>query len=239
MSLFDHGPTEPEPRPQPSPAARRVSRIAFALSAVLALVLVGTFVVEALPLSVRTWIAQTVPGGHNLVGLPPDPDDEIAALVERMMLTDEGRLLFVRSQPVVVDDLGELCGSDDPDEAMVTLGCYHGLGRIYLLRGEGYLGDAVLLTTAAHELLHAAYADLSDAERVELAKLLAWEIDRIPADDPVHAQIEASTDGDERSRTTEQFAYLGSQVVLPGGFDPALEDLYDRWFTDREALAGG
>lgn len=214
-----------------------MSRIALVVSVVLGLAFVGTFFVDSLPHPVRVWIAETVPGGHQLVGLPPDPEAEIAMLVDRMALTDEGRRVFLLAQPVVVDDLGELCGEVPDDGELVTLGCYHGFDRIYVLRGGGPYGDAVTVTTAAHELLHAVYARMSSAEREELAPLVAAEVSRIPADDPVLAQIDASVGADEPNRTNEQFAYLGSQVVLPGGFSPELEAVYARWFADREALA--
>ncbi|MFX7739810.1 hypothetical protein ABTJ99_20740, partial [Acinetobacter baumannii] len=59
---------------------------------------------------------------------------------------------------------------------------------------------------------------------------------RIPADDPVRRQIDWSVGDHEESRDTELFAYLGSQAWPDGGFDPALEDNYGRYFTDRAAL---
>ncbi len=214
-----------------------MSRVALAVSVVLGIAFVGTFFVDSLPRPVRVWIAETVPGGHQLVGIPPDPEAEIELLVDRMMLTDEGRRVFLLAQPLVVDDLGELCGEVPDAGELVTLGCYHGIDRIYVLRGGGPYGDAVTVTTAAHELLHAVYARMPVAERQRIAPLLAAEVARIPADDPVLAQIDASVGSDEANRTNEQFAYLGSQVVLSGGFSPELEALYARWFADRDALA--
>lgn len=214
-----------------------MSRISFLVSGVLAVLLAGTFFADALPMPVRTWIAQTIPGGSSYVRLPPDPGEEIRALIDRMDLTADGRLLFERSRPVIVDDLEELCGASDTDDDMTTLGCYHGFGRIYLLRDVVEFGRNAMLTIAAHELLHAAYDELSLREREQLARLLTTEVDRIDRDDPVHAQIEASVGGDESLRSTEQFAYLGSQVVLPGGFAAELEQFYARWFIDRETLA--
>lgn len=231
-------PTPPQDsrREQPSPAARRVSRIALAASVILGLGFVGTFFIDSLPLPVRSWIAEVIPGGHQLVGLPPDPEAEIEMLIDRMGLTEEGRRVFLLAQPVVVDDLGELCGTDD-DATLVTLGCYHGIDRIFVLRGGGPYGDAVTVTTAAHELLHAIYARMPVAERERLEPLLAAEMARILPDDPVLEQIDASVGDDESNRANEQFAYLGAQVALPGGFSDELERVYAQWFADRQALA--
>jgi hypothetical protein len=52
----------------------------------------------------------------------------------------------------------------------------------------------------------------------------------------VHEQISWSVGDDEANRTNEQFAYLGSQIALPGGFPELLEDVYALFFTDRAAL---
>ena len=218
-----------------------MSRIALTVSVVLGLAFATTLFAESLPLPVRSWIAQNVPGGHELTGLPPEPEAEIGTLIERMSLTEEGRRVFLSARPLVVDDLGELCG-DGPhpgegDDTLVTLGCYRHSDRIFILRGDGLFGQATTITTAAHELLHAVYARLTDSERRRLGTLLLAEISRLDADDPLLRQIDASVGDDERARATEQFAYLGSQAVLPGGFSDDLEALYARWFADREGLA--
>jgi hypothetical protein len=94
----------------------------------------------------------------------------------------------------------------------------------------------MMVTTAAHELLHAAYARLDPAERDEIDALVEAELLRVPAENGVHGQIAASVGDRSENRANELFAYLGSQVVLDGGFDPKLETYYARYFTDREAL---
>jgi hypothetical protein len=214
-----------------------VSRISATVAVVCALAFTGSLLASDLPMPVRTWVAENIPGGRSLVDLPPDPEAEVAALAEWMNLTPEGAELFAAAQPRVVDDLDEICGAPDDDGDAVTLGCYHGFDRIYILRGRGLTGDAMMVTTAAHELLHAAYARMDAAERSLLAELVAAETARIEPGARVLAQIDVSVGENEANRANEQFAYLGSQVVLPGGFDPALEDIYARWFVDREALA--
>lgn len=229
------------PPPPPSPAARRTSRVSAAVAIVCALGFGGSLFASDLPLPVRTWVAENVPGGRGLVGLPPEPQAEIAAIAERMNLTPEGAALFAAAQPRVVDDLDVICGtpdtSDTPQDGIV-LGCYHGLDRIYILRGTGFGADARMVTTAAHELLHAAYARMDASERSLIARLVADETARIAPGSPILAHIDASVGDDEDNRANEQFAYLGAQVVLEGGFDPTLEEIYARWFVDREALAG-
>lgn len=218
-----------------------MSRIALTVSVVLGLAFATTLFADDLPMPVRSWIAETLPGGRELADLPPEPGEGLDMLIDRMALTGEGRRVFLSARPVVVDDLGELCGeapdAGEGDDSLVTLGCYRHTDRIFLLRGDGPFGNAMTLTTAAHELLHAAYARLTDSEKQTLGALLTVEVARLGADDPVLRQIDASVGDDERSRVNEQFAYLGSQVVLPGGFSEELEAFYARWMSDRDALA--
>lgn len=236
MSFFE-APGPPPTPPEAPPPGRRASRILFVVSAVLAFAFFGSFYLDDLPLPVRTWVAESVPVARGLVGIPPDPDAEVAALADRMQLTAEGRLVFYDAQPAIVDaaEIARVCtdGEELPD-GLYHAGCYLGTDRIFLLR-EPRAPQVVV--TAAHELLHAAYRRLSDAERTGIDALVTVEMARVPMSDPVHEQIEASVGGHPDARPDERFAYLGSQVVLDGGFAADLEAIYARWFEDRESLA--
>ncbi len=229
----------PPHRPPPEPSrGKRASRILFLVSAALAFAFLGTFYLDELPLPVRTWVAETVPAARGLVGIPPDPDVEIADLADRMGLTAEGRLIFYDAEPSIVDgpEIARICtdGEELPG-GLYHAGCYLGTDRIYLLRERR---TPALVTTAAHELLHAVYRRLSDGERTQVDALVTVEMARLPAADPIHAQIEASVGENPQARPDEKFAYLGSQVLLPGGFSPALDAVYARYFADRAAVAG-
>ncbi|GAA3932601.1 hypothetical protein [Microbacterium soli] len=177
---------------------------------------------------------------------PPPLTGETAELADRMQLSDEGRELFARTRPELVgaDEIGEVCADavHGQSEDWSVRGCFlltsaEGRpGRIYVYRpGDDRLVDA-MVTVAAHELLHAVYANMRADERAVVDELMPAAAARVPADDPVHAQITASVGDEDDSRATEQFAYLGSQVALDGGFDPALEEIYAGVFTDRMAL---
>ena len=117
-----------------------------------------------------------------------------------------------------------------------TFGGTQTIGRIHILRPADPRSAEQMVTTGAHELLHAVYAELGESERGFVDGLVAAEAARIPVDDVVLTQIASSTGGDERNLGTEQFAYLGSQVMPDGGFAPELEAIYARTFTDRAAL---
>lgn len=247
MSFFESPGSPPPPAPPPppppqppatgpTPSGRRASRILFLVSAALAFLFLGSFYLDDLPLPVRTWVAESVPAARGLVGIPPDPEVEVAELADRMDLTAEGRILFYDAEPRIVDsaDIARICtdGQELPGD-LYHAGCYLGTGRIFLLR-EPRAG--MLVTTAAHELLHAGYRRMNDVERAQADALVTAEMARVPASDPVHAQIEASVGDNAAARPDERFAYLGSQVALEGGFSAELEAIYGRWFADRPAL---
>ncbi|AEG42981.1 hypothetical protein [Isoptericola variabilis] len=93
-----------------------------------------------------------------------------------------------------------------------------------------------VVTTAAHEMLHAAWEQLDVRERAELRDLLEAEVADLGADDPIHEQIEWSTDGSKMARPSELFAYVGTQIGREGGLEPQLEEVYARFISDRSAL---
>ncbi|HEX6365157.1 MAG TPA: hypothetical protein VF000_03350 [Agromyces sp.] len=200
----------------------------------LTVVLVGVLTLGGL----LVMLELTTPGGLIL----DRPDAEIAALADAAFLTEEGREIFFDARPRLRDDdeVSRECDQRafEPDDSGggTTVGCYNGYDVISILEPDDARLRPMMVTTAAHELLHAAYARLDAAERDEVDALVAAEILRVPADDAVHAQIAASVGDRSENLANELFAYLGSQVVLDGGFAPELEAYYARYFTDRYAL---
>ena len=180
----------------------------------------------------------TTPGGLIF----DRPDDEIAALADEAFLTAEGREIFFDARPRFrdEDELSQACDqrASEPDDSDggTTVGCYSGYDVISIFRPDDARLRPMMVTTAAHELLHAVYARLDPAERDEVDALVEAEIVRVPAADVVHGQIAASVGDRSENRGNELFAYLGSQVELDGGFAPELEAYYARYFTDRDAL---
>ncbi|MGW9626556.1 hypothetical protein [Microbacterium sp. NPDC055521] len=175
----------------------------------------------------------------------PPLSAEFADLADRMMLTAEGREVFAFTQPRYADagEIAELCGDESHDPGNEsTLGCFTGLeqsraqDRIFIYRSTDERLAQSMVTTAAHELLHAVYARMSSEEKTLVAELVSTATARVPSDDPVHDQIAASMNGDDEKRATEQFAYLGSQVHPDIGFPVELEEIYARTITDRAAL---
>lgn len=162
---------------------------------------------------------------------------DIAAVADHAFLTDEGRDILVSVGAISErgDTLQRACGVADAADDHAVAGCYGFAGIFVFIPSDPRVADAAV-TTLTHELLHAAYDRLSPDDRERVRVLLSAALDRIPGDDPVRRQIDWSVGDHEESRDTELFAYLGSQVWPDGGFDPALESVYARYFTDRAAL---
>jgi hypothetical protein len=220
---------------------RRTLSWLWAGTAALVVLLLVTIVGRGLPFASREWVAHAFPVAAAVVGIP-DPASDAVDLAHRTLLTEDGREILYDAAPRMLgDDIREACArpSDQPGDEIVAVGCYtgwSGAGRILVYRpSDDRLAGSIVVTTA-HELLHAAYARLSPDERGRVAELVAAETARLSPDDPTLAQIDWSVGGYEPNRATEQFAYLGSQVALDGGFAPELEQIYARYFTDRMAL---
>ncbi|SFS07831.1 hypothetical protein SAMN04487783_1014 [Agrococcus baldri] len=241
MTLFEQRPSS-APRGLGQGAARAAITIAGTLAAALAL----TACVGQPQLQLETYPspAAVVPATPTAAALPL-PDADVVELADRMFLTAEGRATFYAAQPRLADaeEIETACADAVEADAAgwFTGGCFVGgqhraADRIFVFRpGDERLAES-MVTVAAHELLHAAYARLSLLERATVDGLVAEVAGRVPAEDPVHEQIERSTDGDASTRANEQFAYLGSQVALESGFPAQLEGVYARLFTDRAAL---
>jgi len=185
--------------------------------------------------------------GGVVAGRVPEPTPEVASLAADMFLTERGRDLFYVARPELLG-AAEFAGRCGHGRLAVSadgpIGCYITVGDaalgpvpsivVYVPSDPRLRGWA--LETAAHELLHAAWDDLTHAERTAATPLLEAVVADLDPGDDLHARVAGSVGGDPRRRATELFAYVGTQVRPPGGLDPALETLYARYVADREAL---
>lgn len=234
--------------PGPSPSSRSQRPGARGVPTAVLLVIMAAVTVGGLWLmsedakSDEPLLSRILPG---IFPAAPEMTTDFAELADRMTLTAEGREVLASTQPRFVDaaELDDLCGSNSHgvDDGTI-LGCFTGFSdsraqdRIVILEPTDKWVAQSLLTTTAHELLHAVYAHMPEDEQAHVADLVSAATARIPAEDPVHEQIAASMGGNEQNRATEQFAYLGSQVPLDAHHDAELEQIYAQTFEDRSVL---
>lgn len=157
--------------------------------------------------------------------------ETIAAVAEHSYMSTNGTNIFYLTNPQLKTnaDFHAACGNQTSEYHL--LGC-HTLHHIYLLNFDrADLSDAVLVT-AAHEMLHEAYARLSTSERGRIDQLLQSAYRRLGDNTLTQrmGQYQISEPGQENN---ELHSILGTEFP---SLSPDLERYYQRYFTDRNAL---
>ena len=160
-----------------------------------------------------------------------EPTPAIAGYASRAAMSDEGRFLFYASQPRVLSELDfdQVCSGREP--GVGVLGCYTlADGRIALFDIVNVDLQDFEVVVAAHEMLHAAWDRLSEAEQAALEAPLEEVFAGVAPDSELAERVAAYEAADPASRIPELYAIVGTEIAdLP----PVLEEHYARWFDDR------
>jgi len=163
----------------------------------------------------------------NLVPRRPieAPTPEVAALAGSM--SEDGRRAFYLADPKILEraEFGVAC----PEEELGTvLGCYAD-GKIYILKVTRPELTGVMEVTAAHEMLHAVHARLSDLQR---RRVDTWVGDFYAGlDDPdVKAMVAEYERTEPGQRLNELHSILPTEVPT---LSPDLDEHYARYFASR------
>ena len=195
-----------------------------------------------------SWLAASVPslaldrGSALQSRTAPAPSADVVALADEAHLSVEGRTLFYGARPEILNArafTGRCAdGAARPAvSAGSAVGCFfEGANSIVLFEPTDPRLHGSVVESAAHETLHAAWAQVSPDDRPRLTTLLESEVAALPVDDPIRGQIDASVGAHPENRPTELFAYVGTQVWRPGGLSAQLEATYARFVSDRAAL---
>lgn len=156
-------------------------------------------------------------------GLFYRPSAAIRQLAEDAGMNAEGKKLFYRFSPQLVNgsELQAKCGN-------AKLGCTAGRS-IYILDSDDPAQYNRNIVTAAHEMLHVAYARLPDYQK----QALEQETDAALADDTnqiVRGIQEELATYDQQDYYNEAHSIIGSELPDAG---PALNTYYQRYFSDR------
>jgi hypothetical protein len=161
------------------------------------------------------------------------PSAAVVEIAERTAMNETGRRIFYASIPQLNDatDFNNNCSGFEG--TMIILGCYVN-ERIYVFDITDAQVAPAKYFTAAHEMLHAAYARLSEDERVRVNNLLNAEYDRL--NDPELIETMAGYDVMEPGqRDNELHSIIGTEYAA---LSPELEEYYARYFTDQDVVAG-
>lgn len=160
-------------------------------------------------------------------GLTYQPSDEMATIRDKLQLTGRGEFLFNAAQPELNEaaEFNRNCRQDEDEVAV--LGCYTA-GNIYVYNIDAGELKGIRELTAAHELLHAKWARMSDDEKVALVEPLTRVFD---ANQSFLADEINVYDVSEKQE--ELYVRAGTEVKdLPA----TLEKHYAEIFKDQDAV---
>jgi len=160
------------------------------------------------------------------------PNSEVKSLANDNKLSNLGQRYLYASRAQIDDrsDFNKFCGLHEPTQTV--LGCYVDT-RIYVFDVTNKELDGVMQVTAAHEMLHAAYARLSDSELTEVDGMLS-SAEKTLTNDKAFAKRMAVYNQLPRSQYLDELhSVLGTEVKhLPSG----LSNYYSRYFEDRAVV---
>lgn len=207
-----------------SPARRR--RAAPLVAGILAYALGALALNTAVFVGIDAGRTQWVEDQWTVLTEPVDP--EVAAIADATGMSAEGRLIYLATRPEVetTASFNDHCDV----EGTIVLGCYTPDDRIYVYGVSDDRLAGTVEVTAAHEMLHAAYERLSEADRRTVDALVADAVAALPADDPLFAALETYP---RAQQADEWHSRLATEVAdLPA----ALEAHYAVYFDDRSRV---
>lgn len=188
------------------------------------------------------------------------PSSEVAAIQERINMTDEGQFTFYATRPEVEAQasFNEVCPRQEAGSPI--LGCYTTDDRIYVYNVTNEQLDGMEEVTAAHEMLHAVWYRTSEAEKEKLTTALKAAYEKTNDADlqkrmeyyertepgefinELHSILgtEVASLGEPLESYYAQFFDRGAVLKLHGGYSGLYEKLHDRadtLYTQMQSLA--
>ncbi|MGV8895664.1 MAG: hypothetical protein ACOH10_05510 [Rhodoglobus sp.] len=163
-----------------------------------------------------------------------EPTATLAAYADRVTMTDEGRFLFYASRPSIesTSSFDRHCASHLEDVGI--LGCYvHGDRKIFLFDVTDDRLDGIEEVVAAHEMLHAAWDRMSDADREVITPLLEAEATKRADNAAFATTMEYYATAEPGERVNELHSIVGTEF---SDISPELEKYYATFFSNREAV---
>ena len=187
---------------------------AFSLAAALLLVLNRQYIVD----QIAVWQYK--------------PPAAVSQLADRSGMNNTGKFYFYTSRPAIeaAKQFNESCGRKE--ESTAILGCYNGK-NIFIYNVANRQLDGIKEVTAAHEMLHAAYARLGDSEKKAVNKLLENEYAKLKSDKELAERFAFYDRTEPGERDNELHSIIGTEVAT---VNPALEQYYKKFFTDRRKV---
>jgi hypothetical protein len=160
----------------------------------------------------------------------------IAEYATRAGLTDEGRFLLYASTPSISTGQAFDAACSTRQEGVGILGCYLPATRhVHLFDVADARLDGLEEVVASHEMLHAAWDRMSEAERDALEPLLDAEAAKRTDDKDLTDKLAFYASTEPGERLNELHSILGTEY---GSLSPELEKHYSLFFSDRTVVVG-
>ncbi|NJN24289.1 MAG: hypothetical protein HC810_07750, partial [Acaryochloridaceae cyanobacterium RL_2_7] len=168
---------------------------------------------------------------------PSSPEIEQLAIATSM--TEKARQIFYKQNPQIApkQEFHRLCrGTNHNPEKTVLLGCFihqGGRGNIFIQSVTDSRLQGTIEVVAAHEMLHAAYRNLSIEERKALAPKLLKAAASV-TDSFLLPVIQEYEKGPTEIYFNELHSYLGTELTSLASSE--LETYYQQYFEDRQKV---
>jgi hypothetical protein len=158
------------------------------------------------------------------------PSSSIAQIASRDSMSDYGKFLFYASQPELdaAQYFNSVCNRIENTTSI--LGCYSN-SRLYIYNVTDVQLDGIREVTAAHEMLHAAYARLSNDEKSKINVLLEVEYKKVENNKEFAELIAFYARTEPGERDNELHSVIGTEIT---NIAPELESYYGQYFSNRQ-----
>jgi uncharacterized protein YdcH (DUF465 family) len=161
------------------------------------------------------------------------PPKAVAELAQQTKMNDNGRRTFYLNKPTIeAKKVGLNFCKKNGAEKTVILGCYVSNKGIFIQEVTDPRLAGVMQVTAAHEMLHAVYHQLSESEKTQLNKELHQVYDNLQ-NTRIKKLLEIYKNQDPTVVDSELHSILGTEVST---LSPALEKHYANYFADRATV---
>ena len=160
------------------------------------------------------------------------PSSQLSGVEERIELTDTGTRIFRATSPAIEDSDQFNSDCQSTERTTAILGCYY-RDKIYLYNVQNEELDGALETTAAHELLHAAYSRLNFFEKQRVDALINAQYEKVKDDETIKELMSYYSEAEPGEETNELHSILGTTIA---SLDSELEEYYARYFEDRAVV---
>lgn len=161
------------------------------------------------------------------------PNADIVSLADRSGMNDTGKFYFYASHPDIeaAQQFNQHCNNQQ-ETTTAILGCYDGRS-IYIYNVTDPRLDGIKETTAAHEMLHAAYSRLDPATKQNVDAMLESEYAVLKNNKDFAERMAFYAQTEPGQRDNELHSVIGTEV---GTLSPELEAYYNRYFSDRKLV---